>query len=70
MCSDNLTAKEFAPNDFICNPSSQSLIDKISELNKDYKNKRNLALECGKKYKIQFSKKKIAENIINIFDSR
>jgi len=70
MCSDNLTAKEFAPNDFICDPSPESLVEKISELNKDYENKRNLALKYGKKYRIQFSKKKIAENIINIFHSR
>ena len=70
MCSDNLTAKEFAPKDFICEPNLQSIVDKILELNKDYKNKRNLALGYGKKYKIQFNKKKIAENIINIFNLR
>ena len=69
MCTDNLTAKEFAPKDFICEPNLQSIVDKISELNKDYKNKRDLALDYGKKYKLQFNKKKIAENIIDIFNS-
>ena len=69
-CSDNLTAKEFAPKDFICEPNVQSIVDKIMELNKEYEVKRNLALEYGKKYEIQFNKKKIAENILNIFKSR
>jgi len=69
-CSDNLTAKEFAPKDFICEPNVQSIVDKIMELNKEYEVKRNLALEYGKKYEIQFNKKKIAENILNIFKSK
>ena len=43
---------------------------KIEELEKDYENKRNLALKFGKKYKSQFDKKTIAKNIINIFNSR
>ena len=69
-CSDNLTAKEFSPPDFICEPNAQSIINKVEELEKDYKEKRRLALEFGKKYKIQFNKKTIAKNIINIFNSR
>ena len=69
-CSDNLTAKEFSPVDFICKPNAQSIVNKISELDKEYKNKRELALKFGKKYKIQFDKKNIATNIINIFNSR
>ena len=69
-CSDNLTAKEFAPPDFICQPDTQSIVDKITELNKEYKVKRELALKFGKKYKVQFDKKNIAKNIINIFNSR
>ena len=69
-CSDNLTAKEFSPPDFICEPNAQSIVNKIDELDKDYENKRKLALKFGKKYKIQFDKKTIAKNIINIFNSR
>ena len=69
-CSDNLTAKEFLPPDFICEPNAQSIVSKIEELNKDYDNKKKLALEYGKKYKIQFNKINIAKNIINIFNSR
>ena len=69
-CSDNLTAKEFSPPDFICEPNAQSIVNKIEELDKDYENKRKLALKFGKKYKIQFDKKAIAKNIINIFNSR
>tara|TARA_Y100000590_G_scaffold467581_1_gene646948 strand:- start:1746 stop:2630 length:885 start_codon:yes stop_codon:yes gene_type:complete len=67
-CSDNLTAKEFSPAKFICEPNVKSLLDKIEELEKDYKNNREFALTYGKKYKKQFDKKIIAENIINIFN--
>ena len=69
-CSDNLTAKEFSPPDFICKPDAQSIVNKIEELNKNYDHKRDLALKFGKKYKIQFDKRTIAKNIIEIFNSR
>lgn len=69
-CSDNLTAKEFSPLDFICEPNAKSLINKISELDKNYEQKRELALKKGEKYKIKFDKKNVAQNIINIFNSR
>jgi len=69
-CSDNLTAKEFSPADFICKPDAQSIVNKLTELNKYYRVKRELALKFGKKYKIQFDKKNIATNIINLFNSR
>ncbi len=69
-CSDNKTAEEFLPKDFICEPNSQSMLDKIQELNKNYEIKKNLALEYGKKYKVQFDKKSIVKNILNIFNSR
>ena len=69
-CSDNLTAKEFSPPDFICEPNAQAIINKIEELNKNYENKRKIALNFGKKYKVQFDKKNIAKNIINIFNSK
>ena len=69
-CSDNKTAKEFLPKDFICEPDPQSMLNKIKELDKDYEVKRNLALEYGKKYKTQFDKINIVKNILNIFNSR
>ena len=68
-CSDNLTAKEFSPLDFICEPNAQSIVNKIEELDKEYATKRKIALEFGKKYKTQFDKKTIAKNIIDIFKS-
>ena len=68
-CSDNSTAKEFSPPDFICEPNAQSIVNKIEELDKDYATKRKIALEFGKKYKTQFDKKTIAKNIIDIFNS-
>ena len=69
-CSDNLTSKEFLPPDFICEPNSQAIANKIEELDKEYEVKRSLALEFGKKYKTQFNKKNIAINIMNLFNSR
>ena len=69
-CSDNLTAKEFSPSEFICEPNAQSIVNKIEEIDKEYENKRKIALRTGEKYKIQFDKKNIAENIIRIFNSR
>ena len=69
-CSDNLTAKEFSPLDFICEPNAQSIVNKIEELDKEYEAKRKIALEFGKKYKTQFDKKTIAKNIMNIFNSK
>lgn len=69
-CSDNLTAKEFSPVEFICEPNAESIISKIEKLDKEYGNNRQKAIQVGKKYKIQFDKINIAKNIINIFNSR
>jgi|TARA_B110000438_G_scaffold188036_1_gene179692 glycosyltransferase involved in cell wall biosynthesis len=66
-CSDNLTSKEFSSQDFICDPDSQSIVNKIQELDKNYEKKRQISLQIGKKYKIQFDKKNIAHNIIKTF---
>ena len=68
-CSDNLTAKEFSPSEFISEPDAKSLVNKIEELEIEYEQKRKVALKMGEKYKIQFNKKNIAKNIINIFES-
>ena len=68
-CSDNLTAKEFSPLDFICEPNALSMIDKINKLNQEYEKKREVAIKIGEKYKIQFDKNNIAKNIVNIFSS-
>tara|TARA_B100001996_G_scaffold371169_1_gene346235 strand:+ start:133 stop:1014 length:882 start_codon:yes stop_codon:yes gene_type:complete len=68
-CSDNLTAKEFSPSDFICEPNAESMLEKIKNINNQYESKRLLALQYGEKYKIQFNKKNIAKNIIDVFNS-
>ncbi len=65
-CSDNETAKEFLPEDFICDPNSQDIVKKINELEKNYDKKRELAFTYGKKYKDQFNKISIAKNILKI----
>ena len=69
-CSDNLTAKEFLPVDFICEPDAQSIVSKVEELEKNYNKKREISLKFGNKYKLQFDKKNIAKNIINVFNSK
>ena len=67
-CSDNLTSKEFSPQNFICEPDPISISNKILELDKKYEDNRDLALKLGKKYKELLDKKNIAKNIINIFN--
>ena len=69
-CSDNLTAKEFLATEFICDPNSQSIINQIKKLEENYEEKRKLAIEFGKKYKVQFDKKNIAKNIIDVFHAK
>ena len=63
-CTDNETAKEFLPKDFICDPNPESIANHIEKLNKDYESKRKLAIDLGKKYKEQFDKTSIAKNIL------
>ena len=65
-CSDNETAKEFLPRDFICAPDPKSMLEHIKKLEHEYANKRNLAFEFGKRYKEKFNKSSIAKNILNI----
>ena len=65
-CSDNETAKEFLPRDFICAPDPKSILEHIKKLENEYANKRNLAFEFGKRYKEKFNKRSIAKNILNI----
>ncbi len=69
-CSDNLTAKEFSPTNFICEPKVDSIMNKIIMLDKNYEKNRKIALDLGKKYKIKFDKKTVAKNIIKLFNSR
>ena len=43
---------------------------KIYQINYDYEKFQLLALSYGEKYKIQFNKKTIAKNIINIYNKK
>ena len=65
-CSDNETAKEFLPQDFICKPEAESIAKHINQMEKEYKAKQELAFKFGKKYKEQFDKKSIAKNILSV----
>jgi len=66
VCSDNETAKEFLPQEFICEPKSESIVKYIDKMNKNYEKYRESALKLGKKYKEQFDKVSVAKNILNI----
>lgn len=68
MCSDNLTAKEFAPSEFICEPNPEKIKEKIYEIDKNYDSFRKLALNYGQKYKVQFNKITIVKKLIEIFN--
>jgi len=65
-CSDNETAKEFLPKEFICEPNPESIVKYIEEMNKNYEENRESALKLGEKYKEQFNKANIAKNILSI----
>lgn len=65
-CSDNETAIEFSPQEFICNPNSDSFINKLIELNNNYSNYQQIAIEYGKKYSLSMNKNQIAKNIISL----
>lgn len=67
-CTDNKTAHEFCPKEFISDPSPESIFNKILELNLNYKYYQNIALNYGEKYKQQFNKINIAKNIINVYN--
>ena len=66
LCSNNETAKEFSPADFICDPDPQAIVKKINSLDKDYAEKRKKAIDLGKKYEKMFDKISIAKNILNL----
>jgi glycosyltransferase involved in cell wall biosynthesis len=67
-CKDNLTAREFCPQEFMAEPNPKAIVEKILELNSNYNYYQNIALEYGEKYKKQFNKVSIAKNIINTYN--
>lgn len=66
-CSDNPTAIELCPNEFICDPNPKSFMAKLVEINKDYSRFQKISLEYAEKYKILMNKNTVAEKIINIY---
>ena len=67
-CSDNETAKEFLPTDFICGPEPDEILKHIDKLDNEYSIKRKLAFQFGEKYKKKFNKISVAKNIRNIIE--
>ena len=67
-CSDNETAKEFLPPDFICEPEPNAILKHIEKIDNEYSIKRRLAIRFGEEYKIKFNKTSVAINIRNIIE--
>ncbi|MDC0231899.1 glycosyltransferase family 4 protein [Pelagibacteraceae bacterium] len=65
-CSDNETAKEFLPKEFMCDPNPESIVEYIDKMDKNYQQYRDLALKLGAKYKEQFDKVNVAKNILSL----
>ena len=65
-CTDNETAKEFLPIDFMCEPKVDSILNYVKKLDSNYKIKQEMAFKLGKKYKEQFNKTSIARNILSV----
>lgn len=66
-CSDNPTAVELCPKEFICDPSPKSFMAKLIEINKDYTEFQKISLEYAEKYKILMNKNTVAQSIIDIY---
>ena len=67
-CYDNITAHEFCPKEFIVEPNPIKIAQKIFEINQDYDKYQKIAISYGEKYKNQFNKISIANNIINVYN--
>ncbi len=65
-CADNETAIEFSPPEFICEPNSNSLMNKLIELNNNYSHFQQISIQYGKKYSSLMNKNQIAKNIISL----
>jgi glycosyltransferase involved in cell wall biosynthesis len=65
-CSDNPTALELCPKEFISDPTPEHFFKKIIELNNNYSKYQQIALEYGQKYSFKMNKNQIAKNIINL----
>lgn len=68
ICSDNPTAYEFHSPEFICEPNIQSINEKIHDIENNYEFYVGLAKYFGEKFKVQFNKAKIAQNIIEAYN--
>ena len=50
----------------LAGPPEQAIVNKITEINKQYESKRELAFKFGRQYKDKFNKISIAKNILSI----
>ncbi|NBW13139.1 MAG: glycosyltransferase [Caulobacteraceae bacterium] len=66
-CSDNPTAVELSPKEFICDPDPKCFMTKLIEISKDYVKFQKISLEYAEKYKILMNKNTVAKNIIDIY---
>lgn len=68
ICNDMTTSEELFPKEFLCEPTSEGIKDKIAEIfaNQDYF--QELLTPYAEEYKNKFDKKTIADNIVRVFN--
>jgi len=65
-CKDNITAHEFLPDWFLCDPNISSINEKIRDYYK-IRDKYDIVIEkLSEEYKKQFNKAEIAKNILRL----
>lgn len=70
VCSDNPTSYEFAPPECIFAPNAVEIANGIRKIEANYREYVESFYEnYGKKYLTQFSKERVAQNILSICDS-
>lgn len=69
VCNDMSTASEFAPPEFQCDPTPMAMYNKMRELSQDLDKCHNICGEFARAYSYIFSPKKVAQNILEVYNS-
>ncbi len=69
LCSDNRTAHEFFPIEFLCEPTKEGIIHHINRINLHYEWYLNKTRELARVFEYQFDKLTVAKNIIGVYNS-
>lgn len=69
VCKDMSTADEFSPPELICEPTVTGMIDKITSDEFIFNSIENIWHKYGTLYRVKFSPKSIASNIISVYNT-